>query len=60
MKVKCRGYEGELISFNPRCEVTTYGDKYKKYLYDIEIALNSSDEIKISGASSEDIEFIKE
>lgn len=60
MKVKCRGFEGNLISLNPNVEITEIRNKYKKYLYTIEISIDQMQEITISGVRDEDIEFMKE
>lgn len=60
MKVKCRGFKGNLISLNPTTEITELRDRQKKYLYTIEISIDQTQEITISGIRDEDIEFIKE
>lgn len=60
MKVKCRGFEGNLISINPTTEITECRHRCKMYLYTIEISINITQEITISGVRDEDIEFIKE
>lgn len=60
MKVKCRGFEGNLISIIPTTEITELRDRQKMYLYTIEISIDQTQEITISGIRDEDIEFIKE
>lgn len=59
MKVKCRGFEGNLISINPTTEIKELRDKQKIYLYTIQISIDQMQEITISGIRDEDIEFIK-
>ena len=60
MKVKCRGFEGNLISINPTIEITELSMHYQTYLYTIRISISQMQEITISGVSDEDIEFMKE
>lgn len=60
MKVKCRGFEGNLISINPTNEITGLSMHYQTYLYTIKISIDQMQEITISGVSDDDIEFIKE
>lgn len=59
MKVKCRGFEGNLISISPEIEMTSALYDYKNYIYIIKIAINARQEITISGVKDEDIEFMK-
>lgn len=60
MKVKCRGFEGNLISINTTTEITDCRHKCKTYLYTTRISIDQMQEITISGVSDKDIEFIKE
>lgn len=58
MKVKCRGFEGNLISINPTTEIKGLNMHYQTYLYAIRISVNIGQEVIISGVSDDDIEFI--
>lgn len=60
MKVKCRGFEGNLISISPTNKITRLSDYHQTYLYTIQISIDQMQEITISGVSDEDIEFMKE
>lgn len=60
MKVKCKGFEGNLKSIRPTMEITTLREDYTKYIYEIEILIAQNQNITISGIKDEDIEFIKE
>lgn len=60
MKVKCRGFKGNLISINPINRITRLSDHWQTYLYEIQISINQTQEITISGVGDEDIEFVKE
>lgn len=60
MKVKCRGFEGNLISINPEIEIASVLHNERDYVYIIKIILGTRQEITISGVRDEDIEFIKE
>lgn len=59
MKVKCRGFEGNLISLNPTEEYMYYGDRYKKAIYELVMSVGPKEQISISGIRDEEIEFIK-
>lgn len=60
MKVRCKGFEGELIKLETHIIGATLGGKFQAILYEIEIALNQKSTITISDVRAEDIEFIKE
>lgn len=59
MKVKCRGFEGNLISLNPTEEYMYYGDRYKKAIYELVMSVGPKEQISISGIRDGEIEFIK-
>ena len=60
MKVKCKGYTGNLKSINPVLEVTDFRDKQRRYRYEVQLSLSQYEEVTISNVGDEDIEFIKE
>lgn len=60
MKIRCMGYEGNLISLNPSSICSRFGDKYKIVLYEIVISLSQNEEITLMDVKDENIEFIKE
>lgn len=60
MKVKCKGFEGNLKSINIIMETTELEENYPKYIYEIEISIAQDKNITIIGVKDEDIEFIKE
>lgn len=59
MKVKCRGFEGNLISLNPTEKYRYYGDRYEKAIYELVMSVGPKEQISISGIRDGDIEFIK-
>ena len=59
MKVKCRGYEGELIDLSAIKEGKDLQRKTKVYEYVIRIAIDNG-LVTIEPAYSHEIEFIKE
>lgn len=60
MKVKCRGFKGNLISIKPITEIQNISEAYSTYFYEIEIQISKKQQITISDITDEDIEFIKE
>ena len=60
MKVKCRGYIGNLKSISPVLEITDCGNRQRKYRYEVELSLSQYEEVTISNVGDKDIEFIKE
>lgn len=61
MKVKCRGFEGNLISINPMEEYIHREDKVLRIivLYKIVVKIGVNERITISNVEDEEIEFIK-
>lgn len=59
MKVKCRGYEGELIDLSATTECRNLEGKYKILAYELRIALNNAN-LTIENVKDDEIEFIKE
>lgn len=61
MKVKCRGFEGNLISINPMEEYIHMEDKVLRIivLYEIVVKIGVNERITISNVEDEEIEFIK-
>lgn len=60
MRVRCNGFEGELIKLEAHIIGMTLRGKFQAILYEIEIALNQKSTITISDVKAEDIEFIEE
>lgn len=59
MKVKCRGYEGELIDLTAIREGKSLDEKCKVYEYLLRIAIDNG-LVTLEPAYSHEIEFIKE
>lgn len=59
MKVKCRGYEGELIELSATTESKLLSGEYKILTYGIRMAINRA-MITMENVKDEEIEFIKE
>lgn len=59
MKVKCRGFEGNLISLNPTETYRYHGDRFEKAIYELIMSVGPKEQISISGIRDEEIEFIK-
>ncbi len=59
MKVKCRGYEGELIELSATTEGKQLSGEYKVIAYELRIAIDRAI-ITIENVKDEEIEFRKE
>jgi len=59
MKVKCRGYEGELIELSAITEARSLKGECKVIAYELRIALTEA-LITIENVRNDEIEFIKE
>jgi hypothetical protein len=59
MKVKCRGFEGNLISLNPTEKYRYCGDRFEKAIYELVMSVGPKEQISISGIRDEEIKFIK-
>lgn len=59
MKVKCRGFEGELICLLPTTEVRDANGEYKVSVYELRIAFNKA-KLVLEQVKDDEIEFIKE
>lgn len=60
MRVRCNGFEGELIKLEAHIIGATLGGKFQAILYEVEIALKLNSTVTISDVKAEDIEFIEE
>ena len=59
MKVKCRGYEGELIDLSATTEIRNLKGEYKAITYELRIALDNAN-LTLENVKDNEIEFIKE
>lgn len=59
MKVKCRGYEGELIDLSATTEAKSLKGEYKIITYKLRIALDNVN-LTLENVKDDEIEFIKE
>lgn len=59
MKVKCRGYKGELIELSAIAEGRRLSGEYKVLAYKVRIALNNAN-LTIENVRNNEIEFVKE
>ena len=59
MKVKCRGYEGELIDLSETMQAKTLSGEYRVYFYKLRIALKNTT-LTLENVRNDEIEFIKE
>ncbi len=58
MKVKCRGYKGELIDLSATEEAKTLTGEYKVITYELRIALDNAN-LTLENVKDDEIEFIK-
>lgn len=59
MKVKCRGYEGELIELSATAESKMLNGEYEVLAYEVRIALDNAN-LTIENVRNDEIEFMKE
>ncbi len=59
MKVKCRGYEGELIDLSAITEAKSVRGEYKVIAYELRIALDNAN-LTLENVKDDEMEFIKE
>lgn len=61
MKVRCKGFEGELLSLEANCEeyVLYQGRRIEIHSYNIKFVQKSGEIIEIRGVSEQDSEFFR-
>lgn len=59
MKVKCRGFEGELIDLSAITEAKSVRGEYKIITYELRIALDNAN-LTLENVKDNEIEFIRE
>lgn len=59
MKVKCKGYVGELIDLSAIAEVKSLKGKYRVIAYELRIALDNAN-LTLENVKDDEIEFIRE
>lgn len=57
MKVRCRGYEGELIDLSATIESKNFKGEYKVVAYELRIALDNAN-LTLENVKDDEIEFI--
>ena len=59
MKVKCKGYVGELIDLSATTEAKNLKGEYKVMTYELRIALDNAN-LTLENVKDDEIEFIRE